>query len=212
MRADQEGDAAAAPRRRAPKAPAPAARTRNRARTRAAILVAASRRFAGQGYARVTLKEIADDVGVTPAMVVRYFGTKIALFEAVASERQQPALASPDLTEAARSLLRFWQSPVASAPAVALLRSLDLDDGALFHKEALRRVHEPWSEVLEGPDVDLRARLIGSIGMGIGLFALGALVDIGPRPLTADEIERITPYLAALLEVCVTGESRTPHT
>jgi AcrR family transcriptional regulator len=186
---------------------APVTRKRDRTRTRAEIVKAASRRFARQGYARVTLKEIADDVGVTPALVVRYFGSKLALFEVVAGERQQPALAGPDLTEAARSLLRFWQSPEACAPAVALLRSLDLDDGALFHKEALRRMYEPWSEILEGDDIDVRARLIGSIGMGIGLFALGALVEIGPRRLSAEEIDGITPYLTALLQVCVTGQA-----
>jgi AcrR family transcriptional regulator len=205
MTADHQGGVVAtAPGPAAPKAPA--TRKRSRPRTRAAILEAASRRFARQGYARVTLKEIADDVGVTPALIVRYFGSKLTLFEVVVGEHRQAAVPGTDVTEAARSLLRFWQNPEAYAPAIALLRSLDLDDGALFHKEALRRMHDPWSKVLEGrDDADLKARLIGSIGMGIGLFAIGALVEIGPRPLTPEEIENITPYLAALLEVCVTG-------
>ncbi|MEU0805980.1 helix-turn-helix domain-containing protein [Streptomyces sp. NPDC005970] len=33
----------------------------------------ASRRFAERGYAHVTLQEIADDAGVTPALVNRCF-------------------------------------------------------------------------------------------------------------------------------------------
>lgn len=58
-------------------------RRRDAAATRAAILEAATRRFATQGYARAGVREIAADVGVTAALVNRYFGSKEGLFAEV---------------------------------------------------------------------------------------------------------------------------------
>src|SRR5436309_8529426 len=53
------------------------------ATTRAAILDAATRRFAGQGYECAGVREIAADAGVTAALVNRYFGSKEGLFAEV---------------------------------------------------------------------------------------------------------------------------------
>jgi AcrR family transcriptional regulator len=55
-------------------------RRRNAAATRGAILEAARRRFAIQGYERAGVREIAADAGVTAALVNRYFGSKEGLF------------------------------------------------------------------------------------------------------------------------------------
>ncbi len=50
--------------------------------TRAAILDAARRRFAGHGYDGATIRAIAADAGVDPALVHHFFGTKERLFAA----------------------------------------------------------------------------------------------------------------------------------
>src|ERR1700760_383492 len=55
-------------------------RKRDAAATREAILEAATRRFATQGYERAGVREIAADAGVTAALVNRYFGSKERLF------------------------------------------------------------------------------------------------------------------------------------
>ena len=55
----------------------------NAAATRQAILEAATRRFATQGYQRAGVREIAADAGVTAALVNRYFGSKEGLFAEV---------------------------------------------------------------------------------------------------------------------------------
>ena len=49
-------------------------------RTRAAILKAAQELFAELGYARTTVRDIAARAAIDPAMVMRYFGSKDALF------------------------------------------------------------------------------------------------------------------------------------
>jgi AcrR family transcriptional regulator len=53
-------------------------------RTRAAILTAARERFAADGYERATIRAIAADASIDPAMVMRYFGNKEKLFAAAA--------------------------------------------------------------------------------------------------------------------------------
>jgi AcrR family transcriptional regulator len=68
-------------------APAPAgdrrpARRRNAAQTRQALLDAASARFARDGYAHTTVRDIADEAGVNVALISRYFTSKEGLFEA----------------------------------------------------------------------------------------------------------------------------------
>ena len=59
-------------------------RARNAQETRADILAAARARFGAEGYERTTLRGVAADVGVDPALVIRYFGSKQDLFAAAA--------------------------------------------------------------------------------------------------------------------------------
>ncbi|MER7506469.1 TetR family transcriptional regulator [Nonomuraea pusilla] len=50
--------------------------------TKSEILAAARERFAADGYERATIRAIAADAGIDPAMVMRYFGSKERLFAA----------------------------------------------------------------------------------------------------------------------------------
>jgi AcrR family transcriptional regulator len=51
--------------------------------TRTAILAAARERFASDGYERTTIRAIAKDARIDPSMVMRYYGSKERLFDAV---------------------------------------------------------------------------------------------------------------------------------
>jgi AcrR family transcriptional regulator len=66
--------------------------------TKAAILEAARERFAADGYERATIRTIAGDAGIDPALVMRYFGNKEKLFAAAAKFD----LRVPDLTRVPR--------------------------------------------------------------------------------------------------------------
>ncbi|WP_433248532.1 TetR family transcriptional regulator [Streptosporangium sp. CA-135522] len=66
--------------------------------TKATILVAARERFAADGYQRATIRAIASDAAIDPAMVMRYFGNKEKLFAAAADFD----LKFPDFTEIPR--------------------------------------------------------------------------------------------------------------
>ncbi|GAA4596419.1 TetR family transcriptional regulator [Planotetraspora phitsanulokensis] len=52
--------------------------------TKASILAAARERFAADGYDRTTIRAVAADAAIDPAMVMRYFGNKEKLFAAAA--------------------------------------------------------------------------------------------------------------------------------
>src|SRR6266705_3863507 len=69
--------------------------------TKAAILAAARQHFAASGYERATIRAIAADAGIDPAMVMRYFGNKEKLFAAAA----EFDLRLPDLTAVPRASL-----------------------------------------------------------------------------------------------------------
>ena len=58
---------------------------------RATLLDVAVARFAKRGIAATTLREIADEAGVNPALVHYYFGDKSQLLQAVIAERLMPA-------------------------------------------------------------------------------------------------------------------------
>ena len=53
-----------------------------RSPNRPKVLAAARERFATQGYMGTTIAQIAGDVGVDQALVIRLFGSKIDLFDA----------------------------------------------------------------------------------------------------------------------------------
>jgi AcrR family transcriptional regulator len=55
---------------------------RNAGATQDALIRAARRRFAADGYGRTTVRHIASDVGVDAALINRYFASKAGLFGA----------------------------------------------------------------------------------------------------------------------------------
>lgn len=69
--------------------------------TRERLVAAARKAFSERGFERTTVREIAADAGVNPALINRYFGGKEELFaEAVSID-----LAFPNLSQVDRSLL-----------------------------------------------------------------------------------------------------------
>jgi AcrR family transcriptional regulator len=69
--------------------------------TRERLVLAARKAFSARGFERTTVREIANDAGVNPALINRYFGGKEQLFaEAVSID-----LAFPDLSQVARDQL-----------------------------------------------------------------------------------------------------------
>jgi AcrR family transcriptional regulator len=76
-------------------------RDRRSETTKAAIMMAAREEFAAKGYQAATIRAIAANAGIDPALVIRYFGNKQDLFAAAA----QFDLQLPDLKEVPKRAL-----------------------------------------------------------------------------------------------------------
>lgn len=69
--------------------------------TRAAILEAATRRFAASGFAGTGLEDVAADIRATRGAVYHHFASKRALFEAVLEEQEIGAITHTRAAQAA---------------------------------------------------------------------------------------------------------------
>jgi AcrR family transcriptional regulator len=84
-------------------------RRRRSDETKAAILAAARRRFAADGFERTTIRAIAADAGIDPSMVMRYYGSKDGLFAAAADlDLQLPDLTAVPRERLGDTLVRHW--------------------------------------------------------------------------------------------------------
>ncbi|WP_448626802.1 TetR/AcrR family transcriptional regulator [Geodermatophilus sp. URMC 64] len=152
--------------------------TRRSVETKAAILAAARTRFAAEGYRSASIRAVARDVGVDPALVVRYFGSKPGLFAAATDiDLRIPDLADEPADEHGERLVEHflsrWDADTPEGQVLlSLLRSAAGDAAAaagmreLFARQlvpALRRVipHES--------DVPQRAALVASQILGLAL-------------------------------------------
>ncbi|HZY19216.1 MAG TPA: TetR family transcriptional regulator [Ramlibacter sp.] len=185
---------------RAPEPPEP---LRKSQRTRAAILDAARRLFAERGPAGTTVRDIAAAAGADPALVVRYFGSKEALFVAATHFE----LHLPDLDAGApgsegetlvRHFFEVWEHGPSAPAMTILLRSAVADAAAA---ETMRQVFAQQlmpavRRSCPGPDASRRAGLIASQMLGVALCRY--ILKI-PAMATASP-DDLVPLLAPVLQ------------
>jgi AcrR family transcriptional regulator len=142
--------------------------------TKANILGAARARFAAGGYEGATIRSVAADAKVDPALVMRYFGSKEGLFAAAAEFDMR----LPDLTRVPREslggvlvghVLDRWE---ADDTFVALLRAAATNAAAAECLAAvLSEQVVPAVAAISRDPVEARARagLIASQFLGLAL-------------------------------------------
>lgn len=180
------------------------ARERRSDATKAAILGAARERFAAEGYERATIRAIAAQAGIDPAMVMRYFGSKEGLFAAAAQfDLRMPDLAAVPREQLGEKLVtHFLERWGEGDTFMALLRAAVTNDAAAERMRAIfaSQVAPALAPVL-GTSADARARagLISSQVLGLALtryvLRLPPVVALKRRQI----IERVGPILQALL-------------
>jgi AcrR family transcriptional regulator len=150
-----------------------AGRRRDRTATRAALLAAARRRFAAHGFDGVSVRDVAADAGVDPALIFRYFGSKLALFEEAATVE-----GSADDGPPAELPMRLLRSILdedgaragAEHPLLALLRSSGHEQArAQLHRQMCEGFLDGFAELAGGPDARLRAEMLGALLLGISV-------------------------------------------
>lgn len=109
-------------------------------RTQQRIMASARRLFAELGYERTTVRAIAAEAGIDPAMVMRYYGSKDGLFAAATEfDLRLADIATGPIEDLGRRLVRHfldrWDEPEADNQFALLLRA------AISDPEAARRLH-----------------------------------------------------------------------
>ncbi len=172
--------------------------------SRDAIHRAAARLFRERGYARTSVRDIAGEAGVDPALVIRHFGGKEPLFlDTVALEAGALAFEGPRETFGRRFMTELLErGDDVRDVFLALVRASDAEGVA----DRLRIEHElhfvePFRALLDGPEADLRARLAAAVIGGL-LHSLWVVGDEGL--LTADR-EALVERAGALLQSLVDG-------
>ncbi|MFK4104379.1 TetR family transcriptional regulator [Streptomyces sp. NPDC019531] len=143
--------------------------------TKAAILRAARYLLARTPHADITLKAVAERAGVSPPLIVKYFGNKDALFARVMSfESDAAALLDAPLDELGRHMVRHVLTGQIERGADPLLRiafaPVQGEHGDILRVNFRTQVVERLAERLEGPDAGLRAELAVGTLLGLGVM------------------------------------------
>ncbi|MGV0872374.1 TetR/AcrR family transcriptional regulator [Mycolicibacterium sp. XJ879] len=172
--------------------------------SREAVLAAAKKRFATEGYDKTTLRAIARDSHVDPAMVLYLFGSKAELFRESLRLIVNPDVLiaaltgapgdDPDIgTRMVRAYLRIWAEPDTGPTMVAMLQSATSNSDA---HEAFRGFMQNYvltavSGVLGG-DENARLRAMLAASQLVGMAMLRYVMKIGPlAALPDDEVVRL---------------------
>ena len=178
--------------------------------TRGQILAAARRSFAEKGFGGTTIRAVAGEAGVDPALVHHYFGAKDDLFLAaleipVDPRTLVPAVFDEGLPGAAERLLRLflsvWDDPHARLPLIALFRSGIVQETpeSLLQQGLLRMVLAPLRAALPADEADVRVQLLTSQMTGLVvtryLLALEPLASLPAEQVVAWVAPNVQRYL-----------------
>jgi AcrR family transcriptional regulator len=172
--------------------------------------------FAERGFDRTSIRAIAAEAGVDPALVHHYFGTKQRLFlEAVDfpidAVRALEELSVDDVDHAGDRLVRFalrlWDDAEVLPRLLAVLRSAVTDPeagrmlGVLFAQQGPVQL----VRALGSDQPDLRAELVGTqlVGLAVARHVLRV------EPLASADHETIVAAVGPTMQRYLTGDLGT---
>lgn len=191
---------------------------RDAARTRQLLLDVARRRFAQDGYAATTVRDIAGEARVNVALISRYFHSKEGLFEAclaaVVEDLGRAAGTVSDLGDVpeamARQVVDSGVEPDAHPTLLLLLRSSGDERAEEIRLGVLRRFSESLASAAgwrpddpEAGGLLLRAQIVLAAGIGIAVLRSSRGLD----PLASATEEDLREPLCNLVDALL-SESR----
>lgn len=186
--------------------------------TRDALMDAALEQLRSKGVlAGLNLREVADDVGVTPANIYYYFGTRQGLLRATLSRELERVLA-PTIEASPTSFLErrlHMFDAITASPEVALTALLALDHDPEYQPmpfiDGTRAFYA--GRVAAGelpPELDVEAvHLLGlATSIGIAIYAEAAARQLGQDP---DELRaRTRAVFATAMAAMTTASAASP--
>ncbi len=178
--------------------------------TRSAILAAARQAFERDGYAGTSLRQVAREAGVDPALVRRFYGDKHGLFLAVAELRYDADRVAAALADSGPEGLgyrlvdtatRIWESPGGAALVAAIEASPKLAKAMVGHLAETILVAS--RATIGGPEAERRLRVaLVEVQLG-GLFVTRYLLRT--EPIASLERRQLVVALGPLVQHLVTG-------
>ena len=173
--------------------------------TREAIAEAARRQFAELGYDRATIRAIAGEAGVDPALVVRFYGSKDALFLDVMALPPTVADGIASLADGPREtvgrrlaevIVGMLENPLSRSVVLGRIRSASSHpDAAALVRETVTRDVGRLVSALTDDEPETRAVLVGSQVVGLALARHVVQVEPLASLPAADVIDYIAPTL-----------------
>lgn len=171
-----------------------AGRRPGQTQTREDILAAARNQFGRRGYGGATIRGIAAEAGVNPALVHHFFGSKDQVFVAALNVPINPAVLVDLITQGPREeigerilglFLGLWRAPETRDTFLALIRSVASNEqvAGLMRQFLEQTVVGPVSKALDIPPL----RLTGAASQGIGLAMARYIVAVEPLASASDD-------------------------
>lgn len=178
--------------------------------TRGEILNAARRVFAEKGFDKATVRGIAREAAVDPALVHHYFASKEGMFAAAMEFPINPGDVVPMLLAAPREelgerlvrlILTVTGTPEARAPVVALLRSAMTNDQALvmFREFLTNAMLYRVADGLGVPHLRIEAAFSQMFGIVLARYVLEL------EPLASADHEDLVALLAPTIQRYLVG-------
>lgn len=179
---------------------------RSATETKAAILAAARERFAADGYERATIRAIAADADIDPAMVMRYYGNKERLFAAAAEfDLDLPDLAQVPREEVGAALAAHFVERWERDEALLILLRAGVTNAAVA--ERMRTIFATQlapviAKAIANPqDAPVRASLAASQVLGMALCRY--VLSFGP--LEAMSRQEVVDWIGPTLQRYLAG-------
>jgi AcrR family transcriptional regulator len=181
-------------------------RSRNARATRQGILDAACGRFLRDGYDQASVRAIAADAGIDPALIFRYFGSKEGLFaEVLERTAEDPTEVSGDRATFGERVARAVLDPAGGRHPrriafLHLAASSSVSDVAsrLVRRHIEKQFIVPFSCWLGQEDAAEKAWLAASVLIGVSVMAS---LERNRQPSKAqDEIDRLARLLQSIVD------------
>jgi len=153
----------------------PERRRRSSEETRELILDAAGKAFATRPYRDITLKDIAVDAGISAPLIIKYFGSKEQLYEALVDFQvgAQVLFDGPLETLGERMVAMFARPLEPYKPlsiSILFMSGASEESNRLLRENYSTQMIDALAARLSGADARLRAELAMSAVMGLAIM------------------------------------------
>ncbi|MFJ2032860.1 TetR family transcriptional regulator [Streptosporangium sp. NPDC087985] len=178
--------------------------------TRGQILAAARETFSEKGFDKATIRSIARQAGVDPALVHHYFASKEGMFVAAMELPVNPDIVIPMITSGPREevgerLTRFVLTMTSSAearqPVLALARTAMTNDrmATMIREFVAHAILDRVAEALRIPPL----RMDAAFAQLFGVVLMRYVVKL--EPLASVDIEELVELLAPTIQRYLDG-------